>query len=476
MMVAIDLPPTLSINAWTGTQTPEGTISPSTLSWGLTRHSGGPTTGKLGPPVVEEWNWEHEDIGWGLVLPDNENLKEADRATAVDAPEAIRTLLAARQPAPVLRYRADLGDGYLLRYYADGATKPFSLVDSQPGVKPGALPRYLLLYGGPQAIPWRFQYTANLTHYVGRLDLVDEALERYVGALIADWKEAPSDPRAPVVWSVSHGHPDITWLMDAAISRKVFTRYETDKDGDLSRRSGLFGADATGAQLVQTLAARNPSLVVTTSHGMTGPLDAHDVLAAQLGVPVDVQRKPIDVEALLKAWSPNGAIWYSHACCSAGSDATSCYAGLLDPGSDVTKLLQGVAAACGATTAPLPRRLLGADRPLRAFVGHVEPTFDWTLRDPDTGQPLTSTLQNALYDRLYATDARRPVGWALERVFKDAGAMLGLWASALADFNKNIPKSREWALYRQLTALDRQHTVILGDPTVSLPSMSTTPK
>jgi hypothetical protein len=264
--------------------------------------------------------------------------------------------------------------------------------------------------------------------------------------------------------------------MDAAISRKLYAKYDGDKDGDLSRRVGLFGADATAARLLQTLGAVHPALVVTTSHGMTGPLDKPELMAAQLGVPVDVERKPLDIDALLKAWSPNGAIWYAHACCSAGSDAPSSFADLLDAGSDVTKVLRGVADGCGARVAPLAQRLLGAPQPLRAFVGHVEPTFDWTLRDPETGQPLTYTLQTALYDKLYAPGDPRPIGWVLAQVFADASAMLGLWARALAAFNKHAPHSREWALYRQLTALDRQHTVILGDPTVALPSISTTEK
>ena len=49
--------------------------------------------------------------------------------------------------------------------------------------------------------------------------------------------------------------------------------------------------------------------------------------------------------------------------------------------------------AFGAFTTPLPRALLGATRPLRAFVGHVEPTFDWTLRQRQTGEHLTFPLE-----------------------------------------------------------------------------------
>lgn len=477
-MPDLALPDTLTINAWTGSETPVSSLPPSVLNWGLKRHSGGPTKdeGRLLPHAAEEWDWKHPDIGWGLVLPDNDTLSAAERAGASDAPEPIQKLLAARHPAPVLRYLANGSHGYLRRYDASGSWKDISLVGSESGVKPAALPRFLLLYGGPRVIPWAFQYAANLTHFVGRLDLTGEPLKRYVQALLSDWMDADSDPRAPVLWSVSHGHPDITWLMDAAISKKLRARYSADPNGDLSRCTALFDGAATSAGLVQTLSTKKPSLVVTTSHGMTGPLDNPALLVAQLGIPVDVDHKPLDIGSLVAAWEPSGAIWYSHACCSAGSDAPSCYAGLLDPASEVVTVLRKVAEASGARVAPLPNRLLGAAKPLRAFVGHVEPTFDWTLRDPWTAQPLTSTLQDALYDRLYSGAGRRPLGWALQKVFQEAGSMFARWAAAIEERNAGKPNARESALYNQLSALDRQHTVILGDPTVALPAIDSTPK
>jgi hypothetical protein len=36
--------------------------------------------------------------------------------------------------------------------------------------------------------------------------------------------------------------------------------------------------------------------------------------------------------------------------------------------------------------------------------------------------------------------------------------------------DNGFPGARDFALYRQLAAMDRQTTVILGDPTVSIPS------
>lgn len=460
------LPPTVGINAWTGREAPASPLGAGALRWGLTSRVPSVQTFVLAPEEEQPWNWRHADVGWGLVLPENDLLTAAERATAIDAPPAIQRLLAARAGGPVLRYCADHSDGYLRRYYDDGTHQDPALAGGTRGVGRGALPQYLLLYAEPSVIPWRFQYVANLSAFVGRLTLTGDALERYVDALLTDWADATSDPRRPVVWSANHGHPDITWLMNAAIAKALSDDY--DRDTDLAPVR-VFDDAATAAALGAALATHRPSVVVTTSHGQTGPLDDATTTRTRLGWLVDSGHTAVDPAALLADWSPNGAVWYAHACCSAGSDAASMFAGLFDEGASVRAVLEGVATACGARVAPLPLALLGADAPLRAFVGHVEPTFDWTLRDPSTGQPLVHTLRRSLYTRLYLQQYRVPVGYALERVFHDAGAFLAQWSAAMQDVNRNVPDARTLALYRQLVALDRMQTVILGDPTVAIP-------
>jgi hypothetical protein len=63
----------------------------------------------------------------------------------------------------------------------------------------------------------------------------------------------------------------------------------------------------------------------------------------------------------------------------------------------------------GARVAPLPVALLSANEPARGFLGFVEPTFDWTLKQPLTDQFLTAGLVTALYDELYRGS---PIGHA----------------------------------------------------------------
>lgn len=469
MSIAIERPATLQINAWNPKGPNTGQVRPATTA-GLKR----PVTQRqldqflrdLGPaPPPDEEDWRHPQVGWGLVLPDDPTLSDAEKARGDDAPKPLQKLLEARGGAPVLRWSDTQNSLLLRRYYVDGAAEDLLTATPTYGVARGCIPRYLLLYGTPEEIPWAVQYALNLSLCVGRLDLSEEeGLENYIEALINDWDGARCDPRTPVVWSVNHGQADITWLMARAIADPLVDKYRTDQE--LASCVSLKDRDATGANLIDTLAKKQPGLVVTTSHGMTGPLDDKATLAAQLGLPVDADQRALPL-AMFDDWCPDGAIWYAHACCAAGSDSVSRFADLVDPGSGIGRILTGVAAGAGARVAPLPRKLLGASRPLRAFIGHVEPTFDWTLRQPQTKQVLTSSLQAALYGNLYQKK-RTPVSWALREIYKSSGALYGQQQDAITAYKSAVPGARDLALFREIAAKDFQNLVILGDPTVAL--------
>jgi len=93
----------------------------------------------------------------------------------------------------------------------------------------------------------------------------------------------------------------------------------------------LTGQDATHAQLRDALSGATPGLVVTTSHGRTGPLNDPVAMQRDLGLLVDRTNTTLPIVDLLNAWQPNGAIWYAHACCSAGCDTGSVFADLFRP-------------------------------------------------------------------------------------------------------------------------------------------------
>jgi hypothetical protein len=417
------------------------------------------------PPRADPGNWRDPRVGWGLVLPDNPRLSQAQLSSACDAPEPIQALVRSRghdaQPAPVLRYKHGIHrTGFLRR---DGADLPIS--QSAYGTGPAAVPRYLLIYGTPEQIPWDVQYGLNATRFVGRLDLQGVPLENYVRALMSEWKEwkdvAAANFDAAVVWATDHGSSDITRLMRQAIAGPVVEKLRADRiiGPNTIYIDGSIDGAATAKTLIDKLEATKPGFILTTSHGMTGPLDHPEEMTAQLGLPVDKERSVLHLESLLTNWQPAGAIWYAHACCSAGSDSHTLFDGLIEAGSMVDLVLKGVAKA-GARIAPLPSALLGAREPLRAFIGHVEPTFDWTLEQMSTKQFTTEPITAALYDELFQP---APIGQAMGSVFGQLG---GLYA----DYDRFFRVASESnMLHRLLIARDVQSTVILGDPTAMLP-------
>ena len=456
--------PVLS-NAWRG-EAAAGSFSAQSGKWALGAVQPGVTT--AAPPAHDPWDWRAPQVGWGLVLPDRDGFSVDDLVAAKDAPEPLQTLVAARGPAPVLRWRADEPD-VLLRYYSGFANPEHIPIGGTPrGVVQGAIPSFLMLWGGPDRLPWRLQYALNLDPriFAGRLPTMDDdALGRYVTALLGAWdRPAPAHARA-LIWATDHGPTDITRLMRLVVAEPARAAYAADGDITVQSRGG---PDATAAQLAAMLAAQSPGLVLSTSHGFTGPVGAPD--PQRLGWLVDADLEPVDPATLLTAWQPDGAIWYAHACCGAGSDSPSTFAGLFEKDSPLDRMLTEVA-GLGSLVAPLPTALLGASRPARAFVGHVEPTYDWTIRDQASQHALTADLVTALYDHLMLG---RPIGWAMKTFHVRSGAE----AAALDDARTDVLTGRaepDAALAPRLRFLDRRSLVVLGDPAVALPSTAGAP-
>jgi hypothetical protein len=457
-------PDRLQVNAFAGEGVPNSSaLDASARRWAARAQEAEAEQWLWAEKPPDEADWRHPDVGWGLVLPDAPELSAEQLAAAEDAPDPIRALLEARPDAPVLRYRAKTATSHLRRY--SPTVQDVKLSGSRRGVGQDRLPLYLLIYGTPEQIPWRFQFLLNQSAAVGRLALTGAALERYVSHLIDDWQAAASDPHAAVVWAVDHGGKDISHLMRNVIAEPLFQEFADDDDlRERSLRLAGTDEDTTAQALIDALSERRPALVITTSHGMTGPLEDVEAMRANLGVPVDSGYRGLDVRRLLESWEPDGAIWYAHACCSAGGDHQTAFKGVVPEGSDVERILVGAAKA-GACIAPLPDALLSANKPARAFIGHVEPTFDWTLSDPDTGQPLTEATRFAFFDGLYQP---WPLGHALRKFYAHVGELFGARTRAYEEHYQEGKDTLATALAHQLAALDRRSMVILGDPTVAL--------
>ena len=451
---------TLRANAYDGDAVLAADLDPTLAQRWTMRNAPSEVRPELRKSRADERSWRDPQVGYGVILADAPQLVVGAKDTGLGAPEPIRLLIAERD-APVFRYRPD--SEYPLSYLYDYANDCDNSIASAPvGTGKGRLPRYLLIYGEPADIPWSLQFALNAQRAVGRLHLRDDALARYVDALLGTWTQPLSDDADTLVWMTDHGPDDITALMSRIFAELAA---EFGQDAKLSCMT-IDGQIATHRALTDGLAEKRPRVIVTASHGMTGPVSDAAAMRAQLGMLVDRDFACLDPGELLRRWSPNGAIWYAHACCSAGSDDVTAFAELVGDDTALGRSLTAIA-ALGAQISPLPTALLGAEQPLRAFVGHVEPTFDWTLQDPNSGQEFGDDLRRALYDELFDGS---PVGWALRRHWARMGSALASYDIKKSRFNRG-ENAAEGMLHDLLVARDVMTTVVLGDPTVAVAEM-----
>ncbi len=466
---------TVRLNAWLGS----AAASPETFGaqwsrWALRQPAGRPKPAMLGPtpPPQSEtarFDWKNPEVGWGVVLPDIAGASQAELAAFDDAPPAIQRLIRAREAVlgrvPIFRARhaETLALSRVFLHDFRSGTSP-AIDASETGVAVGRIPQYLLLAGSPEQIPWGLQYVLSTVRYVGRLDLDDEGLERYVDRLLADWAGSEAKLDRSLNWAVRHSAQDITATM-----RKVLTRplHKLLADPQVQGAKARFidgkSQLATAEALIASLAEHQPALIATSSHGQTWPLDDSATMGRDLGMLVDQSEELLDPEELLADWQPDGAVWIAHACCSAGAKAKSEFVGLFDPQSTNAKILSAVA-ALGERTSPLPRALLGAAKPARAFIGQVEPTFDWTLKQRRTKQRLTGKLLKPVRDRLLAG---LPIGSYLERWHGRSASLNTAWIEMRGEVDSGRELEPDM-LYPRLAAADVASTVLLGDPTAFL--------
>lgn len=158
---------------------------------------------------------------------------------------------------------------------------------------------------------------------------------------------------------------------------------------------------------------------------------------------------------------PPGSVWFAQACCSAGSQAPSAYAHLLAEDTTARSVIDAVA-GFGATVASAPSALLSRPNPVRAVIGHVEPTFDWTPKDNLTKQRLTADLIQALSSELHFGT---PLGLAFGGYYAGAGQLATEWARQAELFRSTndpaLPRPLSWA---RLTAFDRAVAGAVGRP------------
>jgi hypothetical protein len=112
--------------------------------------------------------------------------------------------------------------------------------------------------------------------------------------------------------------------------------------------------------------------------------------------------------------------------------------------------------------------MLAAEKPARAFIGHVEPTFDCTLRNNDSGELFTQPIVDALYTQLLQQNS---AGFAMQSLLGPLASVNSAFLNAKRDFKGSDDELAQLLIY-SLAGVDIEGTVLLGDPTVRLPKLA----
>jgi hypothetical protein len=380
------------------------------------------------------------EAGWGVVVPDG---------TPREVLQALEPLLALR--------RDEAGGLFYELPLTPGTSKQAFLAARSMGpgrANPAKVPYYLLLVGGPDAIPYRFQYELDGQFAVGRVAFeTPQEYRAYAdGVVAAEGAKAPPDPELRLFGSARPG--DRASVLSATQLVRPLARELTARAPAWDVRAHV-GETATKDVLGELLWGTDaPELVFTAGHGIGyGPADG--------------RRRECQGALVTHDWpGPGHPVAGDH-----------CVAAVDVPADRPVRARIVFAFACfGAGTpegdgAPpfisrLPQRLLGnpAGGAL-AFVGHVDRALGFSFAWPDAG-----AQREHFWSTLLALCDGWRVGHAKE-YFDDRYMDVNV---QLNDCLDRIHRAREVVDPVKLAELwtachDARNYLVLGDPAVRLP-------
>jgi len=339
------------------------------------------------------------------------------------------------------------------------------------------LPHYVLIVGGPDAIPFDVQYYLYSQRAVGRPHLEGPAAYRNYGAGLIASESAPWNGGEPVAEA-----PRTLFLAveeeeeRVPVTRHAWEYLSKPLSDEVAGRGyptqvlhgGEAGSAATRDNLLRALspetAAGPPSLVFTTGHG--------------LGVSTDEHRPQLQGSLVLQDWPGHcegpgdttglftggdvgetldvaGTVFFSFACYSAGTPSTSSFGDLCPP--PVRDRLRKYQADQDFV-AYLPRQLLGADPPATAFIGHVDPAWEHGFADKQSKRQRAYPFMVAALLIL----AGAPVGYAMAQFNERCQVLSQRLLDGMGTEDKRT-RTHVW-----ITRNDARNYIILGDPAARL--------
>jgi len=401
------------------------------------------------------------EAGWGVVF-------------SASAPPEVRTALEPllelrREQAARLhehRYRELHGDD---GYRTGESTLEFLVrCGTAPGpADPDRLPYYLLLVGGPEEIPFSFQYQLDVQYAVGRISFDSvEGYAAYARAVLSAERGGVRRPKKVTLFGTRNPDDGSTRLSCNYLIKPLADALDEGPPGWTVERK--VAEEATRAELLKTLLdPEGPALLFTASHGV-GFRPNHPRLLAHQGallcqdwpgpkewhgpIPPDHYLSADDLGASARV---AGLVAFHFACFAAGTPELD---GFPKSGSAPEVL------APRPFVARLPQRCLGhPEGGALAVVGHVDRSWGYSFVWRGAGAQ-TEVFRSTLDQLLRGST----VGWAMELFnlrYAELATYLATELEAVRMGKK--PDSRElsglWTAHN-----DARNYVVLGDPAVRL--------
>jgi hypothetical protein len=394
-------------------------------------------------PIVDVDPQNIASAGWGVLFaPD----------VPAEAREALRPLLHHR--------REEAGPFYKEFIYRPGSTKQDFLAEHRAGpgpADPRRVPYYLLIVGGPETIPFSFQYSLDVQYAVGRISFErPEEYDHYARSVVTAEVNPSPRPRQLVFFNPeSSADPTSRQLVNPLAEALSETGWEICL---------FLGDQATKANLGTLLGDRAPALLFATGQGVRLDLNQPRQLLDQGALVCQGWSGPGATSAREHYFSAEdvpedahveGLIAFLFSGDSGGSPDLDEFS---DPSSGEPNRI-----APRPFLARLPQRLLshpcgGA----LAVISHVDKA--WTL---SSGKIDRSQLES-FEDVLRALLGGQPVGMAMEYINQRYAELAVELAHLWDDRNSSLEGSR--ARFEQVwrAAYDARNLVVLGDPAVRL--------
>lgn len=421
---------------------------------------GGRRRGRLDFDLPE---WEVSRRGWGVVFPSGDPRLSAMR-------EAL---------APLLALRREQVQKVSERHFRELEYRPGELLfdfrrryQGTPGIlDPRKIPGYLLLVGGPRAIPFDFQTELAAQEYaVGRLDFDSiEELALYARNVVrAEGRRAPREGARRIAFFAPE-HPDDPLSEESSrrLASPLADACALPGDGWTVER--IFGERATKHRFSELLAREvPPSILFTAGHGAVFE-SGDERQAADQGALVCAdwqgpEAAAISADDYFSADDLGSdvrlgeTIAFHFACCSLGVPAQN---ELHRAGLPIPQWL-----APEDLVARLPQRMLAQGA--LAAIGHLDLVFAYSFRDGRDDEAACADPP-LLYDRCLKDLLRgRPVGEAMNpfRACYQARLVEHAELAQRAIEQREVAADTLWEV--EAACHDARYYAVFGDPAVRL--------